>query len=72
MLALVFGPMWLWSFLVYPAQALRLYVRAAGSHEMRAVRAIFLVLGKFAETVGQASYLMHRWSGRQAQIIEYK
>lgn len=71
-LTLAFGAPFLCGLLVYPLQVLRLYLRGGGPPEMRAARALFLVLGKFAEAVGQFRYLGHRWFGGQARIIEYK
>lgn len=34
--------------------------------------ALFCVLGKFPEMIGQAQYWITRWRGRQATLIEYK
>ena len=31
-----------------------------------------MVMGKFAEVVGQFKYMALRWSGRRAHLIEYK
>lgn len=71
--ALLWSPWWLAGLLVYPLQMLRLFVRGPGpTARARAWRAVFLVLGKFAELAGQCKYLALRWSGRQAQLIEYK
>lgn len=70
---LLVGPWGLLLLLAYPLQVLRLYARVAGpSPRARAWRALFLVLGKFAEAAGQLKYLGLRWSGRQARLIEYK
>ena len=71
-LALLAGPWLLAALLAYPAQVLRLYLRLPGPPRSRAWRALFMVLGKFAEVAGQFKYLVLRWSGRQAYLIEYK
>lgn len=71
-LALLASPWLLSALLVYPAQVLRLYLRLPGPPRSRAWRALFMVLGKFAEVAGQFKYLALRWSGRQAYLIEYK
>ena len=68
----LWGP-WAWFALaVYPVQVLRLFMRTSGTAGTRAWRALFLVLGKFAEAYGQATYLARRWSGGPAKLIEYK
>lgn len=71
--AIVVSPWFLVLLLIYPLQMLRLFRRVPGpSARARAWRAVFLVLGKFAEAAGQFKYLGLRWSGRQARLIEYK
>lgn len=72
--ALLWSPWWLAGLLViYPLQMLRLFFRVEGpTVRARAWRAVFLVLGKFAELAGQVKYVLQRWSGRQARLIEYK
>ena len=70
--ALLWSP-WAWlASVVYPVQVLRLFLRASGTAGTRAWRAVFLVLGKFAEAYGQATYLARRWSGGPTKLIEYK
>lgn len=59
-------------WLLYPLQVARLSRLGAGSLKARLTRALFLVLGKFAEAVGQLRFLALRWAGRQARLIEYK
>ena len=72
------GAAWLWSLwwllalAIYPLQVLRLFLRAGGDAGTRARRALFLVLGKFAEAYGQATYLARRWLGGPTKLIEYK
>jgi GT2 family glycosyltransferase len=58
--------------LVYPAQVVRLAVRGGRSARENWWRAAFLVLGKFPELFGQGKYLMHRYLGGKARLIEYK
>ena len=65
--------LWAWLALaVYPLQVLRLFLHASGTAGTRMWRALFLVLGKFAEAYGQATYLSRRWSGGPTKLIEYK
>lgn len=70
--ALLWSPWVLAVLLVYPVQALRLYLGFAGPLKARAARAGFTVLGKFAEVAGQIKFVMLRLSGRRARLIEYK
>jgi glycosyltransferase involved in cell wall biosynthesis len=58
--------------LVYPLQMLRLYRSFEGSAKARAARAVFMVLGKFAEACGQLKFVALRLSGGTARLIEYK
>ena len=70
--AVLWGPWGLLLLAIYPLQMLRLFVRSPGATKPRAWRAVFLVLGKFAEALGQAKYIARRWSGGPARLIEYK
>ena len=70
--ALLWGPWALLLLAIYPLQVLRLFLRSAGALKVRALRATFLVLGKFAEAFGQAKFVARRWSGGPARLIEYK
>ncbi|HMC15502.1 MAG TPA: glycosyltransferase [Albitalea sp.] len=67
-----FGPVALLAWAVYPLQVLRLSLRGPEPLKVRAVRATFLMLGKFAEAAGQLKYLLHRLAGVRGRIIEYK
>jgi len=58
--------------LIYPAQIFRLFRAEVGSLRTRAVRAVSLVLGKFPEGAGLLKFLLHRMTGSQARLIEYK
>lgn len=72
LLSLVVGPLGLLALLIYPAQVLRLAMKASGPVGDRTTRALFLVLGKFPEAVGQIKFHRNRRSGAIARIIEYK
>jgi GT2 family glycosyltransferase len=66
-LALVWGPGWLALFAIYPLQFFRLWWKN-GSR----VTAWFMLVGKFAETVGILKFHWTRIKGGSARIIEYK
>jgi GT2 family glycosyltransferase len=71
-LAGLIGP---WGFallLAYPLQIVRLALRGDRSPRMNWARSVFLVVGKFAELMGQLKFLRQRVSGRAAPLIEYK
>jgi len=72
LLAVVAGPAALALLLVYPLQWLRLFLRERGAPSTRAARAFFLVLGKFAEALGELRYAVRLLRGGPARIIEYK
>ena len=57
---------------IYPLQMLRLFLRASDAPRTRAWRVFFLVLGKFAEAVGQAKYFARCWTRGTPKLIEYK
>ena len=58
--------------LVYPFQVLRLFFRGDRSPQDNFLRAVFLVLGKFPEMLGQSSFIANRVFGNRSQLIEYK
>lgn len=70
--AFAFGPWALLGLAVYPLQMLRVYLVHPGPARDRALRAFFLMVGKFAEVCGQVKFLALRLSGRTARLIEYK
>lgn len=70
--ALVWGGWALLTLLIYPLQMLRLFLRSGGDLKDRAWRAVFTVLGKFAEAFGQVKFVARQWSGGAARLIEYK
>jgi glycosyltransferase involved in cell wall biosynthesis len=66
------GTLGLVMLLIYPLQITRLALRGT-----RAVRenwwyALFLVLRKFPEAMGQVKFLYNRMAGKTARLIEYK
>ncbi|MDO8989438.1 MAG: glycosyltransferase [Sideroxyarcus sp.] len=58
--------------LVYPAQIVRLAERGKKSGKRNWWQALFLVLGKFPEAMGQLNFLYNRLAGKTAHLIEYK
>jgi GT2 family glycosyltransferase len=68
----IFGPLAAWGLAIYPLQVLRLTARGTGAMPDRALRAVFLVLGKFAEASGALAFLWRRLRGGEARLIEYK
>jgi hypothetical protein len=72
MAGLVFGP-WGWlTWLIYPLQMLRLTSRNTGSLKQRATVALFHLLGRFPEALGQIKFMLDRLCGRRSRLIEYK
>lgn len=67
--------MGLWALvllLVYPLQMLRLARRGGRSASENAVQAVFLVLGKFPEMLGQMRFVLNRFTAGNPALIEYK
>jgi GT2 family glycosyltransferase len=69
--------LWWWPaavlmFLLYPLQVARLAMKQRSSAKERWVRAFFLVLGKFPESLGYLKFHYHQWAGRRARLMEYK
>lgn len=58
--------------LLYPLQIVRLAMRGGRTARENWWRALFLVLGKFPEMVGQLKFLMHRCLAGKSRLIEYK
>lgn len=69
---MVAGPWGLLLALVYPLQAVRLARKGSRSRRENRLQAVFLVLGKFPEMLGQARYFWRRMTAGKAQLIEYK
>jgi GT2 family glycosyltransferase len=64
---------WGWAaWLIYPLQVLRQTVRNQGPPGERATLALFQVLARFPEGLGQIRFLRDRLLGRTARLIEYK
>lgn len=57
---------------IYPLQIIRLAMRGKQTRRRNLVRAVFLVLGKFPEMLGQLRFLAHRHAGSPSRLIEYK
>lgn len=66
------GPFGLVAFALYPLQVVRLALRGDRSMRENWWRAVFLVIGKFPEMLGQMKFLFHRHLGGQSRLIEYK
>lgn len=63
---------WLALTAIYPLQVGRLALRGRRSSRENWWRAIFLVLGKFPEALGQLKYWWSRFNNRTNSLIEYK
>ena len=64
---------WGWAlWLIYPLQFFRQTMRNRGPLGERALLALFQVLSRFAEGLGQISFFRDRVFGRQGRLIEYK
>jgi glycosyltransferase involved in cell wall biosynthesis len=59
-------------WLVYPLQFLRQTMRTRGRLKDRTLLALFQVLSRFPEGLGQIKFTRDRLLGRQARLIEYK
>ncbi|MGP0082935.1 MAG: glycosyltransferase [Steroidobacteraceae bacterium] len=71
-LGMLLGP-WGWAaWLIFPVQILRQTLRGRGSVSDRTLLALFQVLARFPEVLGQIKFMFDRILGRQAQLIEYK
>ena len=58
--------------LIYPVQIVRLALRERNSSPAPWWRALFLVLGKFPEMLGQLQFVYSRLRGQATRLIEYK
>lgn len=58
--------------LIYPMQSIRLTLHGTRSLRENGWRALFLVLGKFPEMIGQLDFVYNRLTGKTAHLIEYK
>ncbi len=76
-LAIIAASAWLggWGLLlllIYPLQAVRLARRGVRSARENWLQAVFLVIGKFPEMLGQVKFLVNRFGAGKAVLIEYK
>jgi glycosyltransferase involved in cell wall biosynthesis len=71
-LAISLGTWGIVVLLAYPVQIVRLALRGNRSMKENWWRALFLVLGKFPEAMGQLNFLYNRLVGKTAHLIEYK
>lgn len=71
-LALLSSSWWLLLFMIYPTQIIRLSIRGTQSAKENWIHALFLVLGKFPEAIGQLQFIYNKLSGTAAKLIEYK
>lgn len=62
----------LFLWLVYPLQVLRIARKGVRSVRENWLQALFLVLGKFPEMLGQVKYLLRRVGAGKTTLIEYK
>ena len=66
------GPLAWLGVVAYPVQMLRLFMRSRGPWRPRLARAVFLVVGKFPEALGQLRFVVHRLARTPGRLIEYK
>jgi hypothetical protein len=59
-------------WLVYPLQVFRIARKGVRSVRENWLQALFLVLGKFPEMLGQVKYLLRRVGAGKTTLIEYK
>jgi cellulose synthase/poly-beta-1,6-N-acetylglucosamine synthase-like glycosyltransferase len=69
---LLFWPHGLATFLVYPAQVVRLSVRNGGALRDRTTLALFQTLSRFPEVWGQMKFTLDRLLKQPSRLIEYK
>jgi GT2 family glycosyltransferase len=70
--SLALGP-WGWlAWSVYPVQILRQAWRNSGSARERLTLALFQVLARIPEAIGQMRFMLDRLLARRAHLIEYK
>jgi GT2 family glycosyltransferase len=71
-IGLIFEP-WGWAvWLIYPLQLLRQTMRNRGSLNHRALLALFQLLARFPEGIGQLMFMRDRLLSRQVRLIEHK
>ncbi len=68
----LFGP-WGWlAWMIFPLQVIRQTTRNRGPLRERATLALFQMLARFPEALGQLRFMRDRLLGRQIKLIEYK
>ncbi len=72
MLVIFFGICSMILLLIYPVQIVRLALNGNQTPKQNWWNALFLVIGKFPEAMGQINYLYIKLAGKTAQLIEYK
>jgi GT2 family glycosyltransferase len=72
MVSVAFAPWGFAAWLIYPLQVLRQTARNPGPLRERALLALFQLLARLPEGLGQIKFLGNRLLGRQARLIEYK
>lgn len=70
--AAVFWPWGVLSFLIFPLQLLRQVIRNTGSLKQRTTVALFHLIGRFPEALGEIKFMRDRVVGRRSRLIEYK
>ena len=70
--SVAFWPAGLVAWLIYPVQILRQILRNTGPLGDRATIALFQVIARFPEVVGQMRFTLDRLFDRQSRLIEYK
>lgn len=72
LLLLITGSWGMLILLAYPLQVIKLALRGKRSQRENWWHALFLVIGKFPEAIGQVRFLIHRLSKTSSRLIEYK
>lgn len=71
-LVLLLGGWGMAVLLVYPVQLIRLAMHGTQSVKKNWWHALFLVLGKFPEAMGQLKFAYNKLAGKTSRLIEYK
>jgi GT2 family glycosyltransferase len=70
--SLALFPAGLSAWMIYPVQVLRQTMRNTGAFRQRATLALFQVIARFPEALGQIKFFRDRLLRRRARLIEYK
>ena len=71
-LVVSFGALGLWGLVLYPLQIARIALGGTRSTRENWLRAIFLVMGKFPEMLGEVRFFARRTLRLQPRLMEYK